>query len=164
MIAYIALFSALSSRLTALACDSTWVTSFFIARFFEYPPRWNTGRHKLTTSNIALVSMTVCTVIGKRLHTLFSHPTLEEPQPRNAKERRNRSSWIIWSLYFDERSIAWFLANIFRADDWTGVSRFGGADGKTLGWYKQADLGSNRFGSPFSPNLRFIDTDCEQRL
>ena len=33
MFAYIALFSALLSRLTALACGSTWVTSF-IARFF----------------------------------------------------------------------------------------------------------------------------------
>ena len=40
MITYIALFSALLSRLTALACGSTWVTSFFIARFFEYPPKW----------------------------------------------------------------------------------------------------------------------------
>ena len=34
MIAYIALFSALLSRLTALACGSTWVTSF-IARFLN---------------------------------------------------------------------------------------------------------------------------------
>ena len=34
MIAYIALFSALLSTLTALACGSTWVTSF-IARFFN---------------------------------------------------------------------------------------------------------------------------------
>ena len=33
MITYIALFSALLSRLTALACGSTWVTSFF---FFFY--------------------------------------------------------------------------------------------------------------------------------
>ena len=46
MIAYIALFSALLSRLIALACGSTWVTSF-IARFcfvfvFEYPPKWCT--------------------------------------------------------------------------------------------------------------------------
>ena len=48
MIAYIALFSALLSRLTALACGSTWVTSF-IARFcfvlfcfVEYPPKWCT--------------------------------------------------------------------------------------------------------------------------
>ena len=35
MITYIALFSALSSRLTAVACDSTRVTSFFIARFLN---------------------------------------------------------------------------------------------------------------------------------
>ena len=34
MIAYIALFSTLLSRLTALACGSTWVTSF-IARFLN---------------------------------------------------------------------------------------------------------------------------------
>ena len=34
MIAYIVLFSALLSRLPVLACGSTWVTSFFIARFF----------------------------------------------------------------------------------------------------------------------------------
>ena len=34
MVAYIALFSALLSRLTALACGSTWVTSF-IARFLN---------------------------------------------------------------------------------------------------------------------------------
>ena len=36
MIAYIALFSALLSRLTALACDSTGMTCFFIARFFSF--------------------------------------------------------------------------------------------------------------------------------
>ena len=36
MIAYIALFSALLSRLTALACDSTGMTCFFIARFFFF--------------------------------------------------------------------------------------------------------------------------------
>ena len=35
MITYIALFSALLSRLTALACGSTWVTSF-IARFLKF--------------------------------------------------------------------------------------------------------------------------------
>ena len=40
---YTALFSALLSRLTVLACGSTWVTSF-IARFsfFKYPPKWCT--------------------------------------------------------------------------------------------------------------------------
>ena len=43
MIAYIALFSALLSRLIALACGSTWMTSF-IALFVvvEYPPKWCT--------------------------------------------------------------------------------------------------------------------------
>ena len=46
MIAYIALFSAFLSRLIALACGSTRVTSF-IARFFffflnKYPPKWCT--------------------------------------------------------------------------------------------------------------------------
>ena len=41
MITYITLFSALLSRLTALACGSTWVTSF-IARFWIYPPKWCT--------------------------------------------------------------------------------------------------------------------------
>ena len=41
MITYIALFSALLSRLTALAWGSTWVTSF-IARFFKYPLKWCT--------------------------------------------------------------------------------------------------------------------------
>ena len=46
MIVYIALlFSALLSRLTALACDSTWVTSFltaflFVCFVFKYPPRY----------------------------------------------------------------------------------------------------------------------------
>ena len=34
LIAYVALFSALLSRLTALACDSTRVTSFFFSSFF----------------------------------------------------------------------------------------------------------------------------------
>ena len=38
---YIALFSALSSRLTALACDSTRVNTP-LQRVFEYPPEWCT--------------------------------------------------------------------------------------------------------------------------
>ena len=49
MIAYIALFSALLSRLTALPCGSTWVTSF-IARFWistevVYLQRWHGWCH-----------------------------------------------------------------------------------------------------------------------
>ena len=35
-------------------------------------------------SNTALVCLTVCTGVGKRLHTLPSHPTIDEPQMRNA--------------------------------------------------------------------------------
>ena len=31
----------LSSRINALTCDSTWVTSFLL-RVFEYPPKWCT--------------------------------------------------------------------------------------------------------------------------
>ena len=42
VIAYITLFSALLSRLTALACGSTWVTSFIVLFVFEYPPKWCT--------------------------------------------------------------------------------------------------------------------------
>ena len=51
MIAYIALFSALLSRLTALACDSTRVTSFFFSAFFwistevVYLQRWHGWCH-----------------------------------------------------------------------------------------------------------------------
>ena len=50
MIAYTALFSVLLSRLTALACGSTWVTSFFIACFWistevVYLQRWHGWCH-----------------------------------------------------------------------------------------------------------------------
>ena len=50
MIAYIALFSALLSRLTALACGSTWVTSFWSAFFWistevVYLQRWHGWCH-----------------------------------------------------------------------------------------------------------------------
>jgi len=53
MIAYIALFSALLSRLTALACGSTWVTSFkrVFCFCFEYPPKWCTAGMAGTTWN-----------------------------------------------------------------------------------------------------------------
>ena len=33
-------FFPLLSRLTALTCDSTWVNSFFLVHFFEYPLKW----------------------------------------------------------------------------------------------------------------------------
>ena len=41
LIAFIYHYSPLSSRLIALACDSTWVNSFF-CRVFEYPLKWCT--------------------------------------------------------------------------------------------------------------------------
>ena len=40
---YIALFSALEQNHCSLACNSKWVTSFFIVRF-EFPPMWCTYR------------------------------------------------------------------------------------------------------------------------
>ena len=39
MVAFIQRYSPLPSRLTVLACDSTWVTSFLL-RIFEYLPKW----------------------------------------------------------------------------------------------------------------------------
>ena len=39
---YIALFSALLSKLIALACDSTRVLLAFYSALFEYPPKWCT--------------------------------------------------------------------------------------------------------------------------
>ena len=51
MITYIALFSALLSRLTALACGSTWVTGFLYCFFFKistevvYLQRWHGWCH-----------------------------------------------------------------------------------------------------------------------
>ena len=41
LIAFISRYSPLSSRLTALTCDFTWVTSFLWC-VFEYPPLWCT--------------------------------------------------------------------------------------------------------------------------
>ena len=42
LIAFIQRYSPLSSRLTALPCDSTWASSFFSHRVFECPPKWCT--------------------------------------------------------------------------------------------------------------------------
>ena len=63
MIAYIALFSALLSRLTALACGSTWVTSFiehfWISTEVVYLQRWHGWCHmKLQPSRRKSSSLT----------------------------------------------------------------------------------------------------------
>ena len=67
MIACIALFSALLSRLTALTCDSTWVTSFFIARFL------NIHRSGVLTTLAWLVPHETAAVSAQVLCTPYSH-------------------------------------------------------------------------------------------
>ena len=59
MIAYIALFSALLSRLAALPCGTTWVTSF-LSRVFEYPPKWCTYNAGMVET-AAVTAQVLCT-------------------------------------------------------------------------------------------------------
>ena len=66
MIAYIALFSALLSRLTALACGSTWVTSFR-ARFL------NIHRSGVLTALAWLVPHETAAVSAQVLCTPYNH-------------------------------------------------------------------------------------------
>ena len=66
MIIYIALFSALLSRLTALACGSTWVTSF-IARFL------NIHRSGVLTALAWLVLHETAAVSAQVLCTPYNH-------------------------------------------------------------------------------------------
>ena len=66
MIAYIALFSALLSRLTALACGSTWVTSF-IARFS------NIHRSGVLTALVWLMPHETAAVSAQVLCTSYNH-------------------------------------------------------------------------------------------
>ena len=69
MIAYIALFSALLSRLTALACVSAWVTSF-IARFFFF---FNIHRSGVLTALAWLVPHETAAVSAQVLCTPYNH-------------------------------------------------------------------------------------------
>ena len=66
MIIYIALFSALLSRLTALACGSAWVTSF-IARFL------NIHRSGVLTALAWLVPHETAAVSAQVLCTPYNH-------------------------------------------------------------------------------------------
>ena len=66
MIAYIALFSALLSRLSALACGSTWVTSF-IARFL------NIRRSGVLTALAWLVPHETAAISAQVLCTPYNH-------------------------------------------------------------------------------------------
>ena len=66
MIAYIALFSTLLSRLTALACGSTWVTSFIARLKKKYPLKWctySTGMAGATWNCSRLGASPVYTII-----------------------------------------------------------------------------------------------------
>ena len=67
MIACIALFSALLSRLTALACGSTWMTSF-IARFFL-----NIHRSGVLTALAWLMPHETAAVSAQVLCTSYNH-------------------------------------------------------------------------------------------
>ena len=66
MFAYIALFSALLSRLTALACGSTWVTSF-VAHFLLLNIKWCTY-----SSGMAGATWN-CSRLGANLCTPYNH-------------------------------------------------------------------------------------------
>ena len=73
MIIYIALFSALLSRLTALACGSTWVTSF-IARFlFFFFFFLNIHRSGVLTALAWLVPHETAAVAVQVLCTPYNH-------------------------------------------------------------------------------------------
>ena len=75
MVTYIALFSAPLSRLTELACGSTWVTSF-IVRFFEYPLNWCTysaGMAGAIWNCSRLGASSVYTILHAPCHFMQSH-------------------------------------------------------------------------------------------
>ena len=72
MIAYIALFSALLSRLIALACGSTWVTSF-IARFLLLLLLLNIHRSGVLTALAWLVPHETAAVSAQVLCTPYNH-------------------------------------------------------------------------------------------
>ena len=72
MIAYIALFSALLSRLIALACGSTWVTSF-IARFLLLLLLLNIHRSGVLTTLAWLVPHETAAVSAQVLCTPYNH-------------------------------------------------------------------------------------------
>ena len=79
MIAYIALFSALLSRLIALACGSAWVTSFvahFFFFFFEYPPKWCTYSAGMAgaTSNCSHLGASLVYTIQPCSMSLYAKP------------------------------------------------------------------------------------------
>ena len=78
-------------------CFMTW--QVLLLQSLESECRCHSG----TTGNAALACMTVCAGMGKRLHTLPSHPTLGETsgfQQRNANNKKQQFLWITVRLFF----------------------------------------------------------------
>ena len=74
MIAYIALFSAVLSRLTALACGSTWVTTFYSAFFFFFSTFFfYIHRSGVLTALAWLVTHETAAVSAQVLCTPYNH-------------------------------------------------------------------------------------------
>ena len=69
LIAYIALFSALLSRLTVLACGSTWVTNFIVHFFL------NIHRSGVLTVLAWLVPHETAAILAQVLCTPYNHVT-----------------------------------------------------------------------------------------
>ena len=67
MIAYIVLFSTLLSRLTALPCGSTWVTSFIVCQFLNI--HWS----GVLTALAWLVPHETAAVLAQVLFTPYNH-------------------------------------------------------------------------------------------
>ena len=74
MIAYIVLFSVLLSRLPVLACGSTWVTSFFIARFLLKKKRRHVLAWLVPHETAAVSAQVLCTPYNHApCHFMQSH-------------------------------------------------------------------------------------------
>ena len=73
MIAYITLFSALLSRLIALACGSTWMTSFIARFFFFFFFFLNIHRSGVLTALAWLVPHETAAVSAQVLCTPYNH-------------------------------------------------------------------------------------------
>ena len=116
MIAYIALFSALLSRLTALACGSTWVTSFIAHCFL------NIHRSGVLTALAWLVPHETAAVSAQVLCTSYNHAPCHFMTVR-ATLSQHKTTIKVKSVYFAERAHVFHAplprCNITRETDFT---------------------------------------------
>ena len=112
MIAYIALFSTLLSRLIALACGSTWVTSFIAHGFFlisievVYLQCWHGWCHmklQLSQCKFCVHHTTMHHVTSPK--AMLEWPCSDEPRPRTTnKQTKQRQTWggcmRHWGIYY----------------------------------------------------------------